>query len=170
MESLVDGHLTRSIGISNFQGSLIMDLMRHARIPPATLQIEHHPYLVQQPLLDLAKKLAIAVTAYSSFGPQSFLELDMRAARDAQPLLQHPTIRDIAERNGKSTAQVLLRWATQRGVAVIPKSNNQERLAANLDVCSFELGEEDLKRISGLDQGLRFNNPVNYGFDLPIFS
>ena len=73
MEDLVGKKLARSIAISNFQGSLILDMLRYAKIRPAVLQIEHHPYLVQPTLLRLAKDEGIAVTAYSTFGPSSFL-------------------------------------------------------------------------------------------------
>uniref|UniRef100_A0A0J6FLX2 D-xylose reductase [NAD(P)H] n=1 Tax=Coccidioides posadasii RMSCC 3488 TaxID=454284 RepID=A0A0J6FLX2_COCPO len=170
MESLVDQKLTRSIGISNFNAQLIMDLLRYARIPPATLQIEHHPYLTQPDLVRYAQKSGIAVTAYSSFGPQSFVELEMEAAKRAPLLLEHPDIKSIAQDHGKAPSQVLLRWATQRGIAVIPKSNNPNRLAMNLDVLGFDLTEDEIKTISGLNQGLRFNNPPRYGFDLPIFA
>jgi D-xylose reductase len=75
MEDLVQQGLAKSIGISNFNGQLILDLLRYAKVKPATLQIEHHPYLTQPGLIDLAKREDIAVTGYSSFGPQSFLEL-----------------------------------------------------------------------------------------------
>ena len=160
MEELVDEGLAKSIGISNYNGALVLDLTRYAKILPVALQIEHHPYLTQQPLLDLCKSLGIAVTAYSSFGPQSFLELEMQHAKDAPLLMDNSTVKSIAEKHSKTPAQVLLRWATQRGVAVIPKSNNQGRLAQNLDVCSFDLEESEIKQISGLNRNLRFNNPT----------
>jgi D-xylose reductase len=161
MESLVEKKLTRSIGISNFQGSLVLDLLRYAKIRPATLQVEHHPYLVQQNLVTLAKAEGIAVTAYSSFGPQSFIELDWQKAHDTPVLFQHDVITTIATKVGKTPSQVLLRWATQRGLAVIPKSNNQARLEQNLHVADFDLAEEDIKAISALDRNLRFNNPTD---------
>jgi hypothetical protein len=63
----------------------------------------------------------------------------------------------------------LLRWSTQRGVAVIPKSNNQSRLAQNLDVCSFDLKEDEIEKISALDKGLRFNNPTNVSVLFAIY-
>ncbi|KAL1305780.1 hypothetical protein AAFC00_003947 [Neodothiora populina] len=169
MEELVDEGLAKSIGVSNYNGALLLDLFRYARIMPATLQIEHHPYLTQDILLQLCKKNNIHVTAYSSFGPQSFLELGMQSAKDCPLLFDHDTVKAIADKHSKTPAQVLLRWATQRGVAVIPKSNNQGRLAQNLDVCSFDLAEDEIKAISGLDRGLRFNNPPGYGVFLPIF-
>jgi len=170
MESLVHKGLAKNIGISNFQGSLILDLLRYAKIRPATLQIEHHPYLVQPTLLKLAESEGIAVTAYSSFGPQSFIELEWQKAKDTPVLFEHPIVTKIAERTKKTPAQVLLRWATQRGLAVIPKSNNPERLQQNLEVTDFDLTQEDLDAISGLDRHLRFNNPTDYLGTLHIFA
>ena len=157
--------LARSIGISNYNGALVLDLLRYARVRPAVLQIEHHPYLVQQQLLDLCRREGVAVTAYSSFGPQSFIELDVKAAKEATPLFENEAVRRIAKKHGRTPAQVLLRWATQRGIAVIPKSNHPERLAQNLDVGGggggFELGGEEVEELCGLDRGLRFNDPLN---------
>lgn len=170
MESLVEKGLAKSIGISNFQGSLILDLLRYAKIRPATLQIEHHPYLVQPTLLKLAQAEGIAVTAYSSFGPQSFIELEWQKAKDTPVLFEHPVVTKIAEKYKKTPAQVLLRWSTQRGLAVIPKSNNPERLQQNLDVNAFEMTPEELDSISGLDRQLRFNNPTDYLGTLHIFA
>ncbi|GAB7354520.1 hypothetical protein MBLNU459_g4986t1 [Dothideomycetes sp. NU459] len=168
MEELVDDGLAKSIGISNYNGALILDVFRYARITPATLQIEHHPYLTQQGLIELCKSHNIAVTAYSSFGPQSFIELGM--AKDVPLLFDHQTVKSIADKHSKTPAQILLRWATQRGIAVIPKSNNQGRLAQNLDVCSFDLAESELKDISALNKNLRFNDPPTYGVPMPIFA
>jgi len=170
MEELYDQGLIKSLGISNYNGALLLDLFRYAKVIPQTLQIEHHPYLTQEGLVNMCKQRDIAITAYSSFGPQSFLELNMQKAQNTPLLFDHKTIKSIADKHGKTPAQVLLRWSTQRGVAVIPKSNNQARLAQNLDVCSFDLSEDEIKSISSLDQNLRFNNPVNYGIDIPIFA
>ena len=161
MEDLVTKGLSKSIGISNFNGSLILDLLRYAKIVPATLQIEHHPYLTQTGLVEFAQKEGIHITAYSSFGPQSFLELDMKQAKDAPLLFDNETIISIAEKHNRTPAQILLRWATQRNIAVIPKSNNQQRLALNLDVTDFDLSKSELETISGLNKGLRFNDPLN---------
>ncbi|EEQ29592.1 D-xylose reductase [Microsporum canis] len=169
MEELVDKRLARSIGISNFSPQLIMDLLRYARIRPSTLQIEHHPYLTQEGLIKYAQDEGLVVTAYSSLGPQSFIELENKAATGTTLLLEHPTIKSSAEKHGKTPAQILLRWATQRGIAVIPKSNNPDRLAQNLDATGFNLTANELRAISALDQGLRFNNPPSYGVNFPIF-
>ncbi|RDW87641.1 hypothetical protein BP5796_03335 [Coleophoma crateriformis] len=170
MESLVEKKMAKSIGISNFQGALILDLLRYAKVRPATLQIEHHPYLVQPTLLQLAKAEGIAVTAYSSFGPQSFIELGWDKAKETPVLFEHPVITTISKKYTKTSAQVLLRWATQRGLAVIPKSNNQTRLEQNLNVTDFDLDPSELDAISGLDRHLRFNNPTDYLGTLHIFA
>jgi len=170
MEGLVGKGYAKSIGISNFQGSLILDLLRYAKIRPATLQIEHHPYLVQPTLIKLAEAEGIAVTAYSSFGPQSFVELGWDKAKDTPVLFEHSVVVDAAKKHGKTPAQVLLRWATQRGIAVIPKSNNQGRLQQNLEVTEFDLEKSEIDAISALDRNLRFNNPTDYLGTLHIFA
>lgn len=168
MESLVDKKITRSIGVSNFSAQLVMDLLRYARIRPATLQIEHHPYLTQTRLVEYAQKEGITVTAYSSFGPVSFLELNMKNAHETPILFDHSTIKRIAEKHGKTPAQILLRWSTQRHIAVIPKSNHPTRLAQNLDVTGWNLEAADIEAISALDRNLRFNDPLSVSFSLSI--
>ncbi|EED16817.1 D-xylose reductase (Xyl1), putative [Talaromyces stipitatus ATCC 10500] len=170
MESLVDKKLSRSIGISNFSVQLIMDLLRHARIRPATLQIEHHPYLQQKELIKYVQSEGIVITAYSSFGPLSFIELDMSSAHNTPKLFDHDVIKSTSQKHGKTPAQILLRWATQRNIAVIPKSNDPTRLSQNLDVTGWSLEQSDIDAINGLDLGLRFNDPLNYGIYIPIFA
>lgn len=168
LESVVDQGIARSIGVSNFQAQSLMDLESYARIPISSLQIEHHPYLVQPELIALAKDMGIVVTAYSSLGPQSYVELQNARVNNSKLLMETDIVKKAAEKHGKSPAQVLLRWATQRGVAVIPKSNNQGRLAQNLDVLNFDLDQAEIDAISGLDQGLRFNDPGFYLTNKPL--
>jgi len=153
----------KSIGVSNFHTQLIYDLLSYAKIPPSVLQIEHHPYLTQPELIKMAQENNIAVTGYSTFGPQSFLELDHAGAKGTQPLFETDVVKSIAEKHGKSAGQVLLRWCTQRNIIVIPKSNSVDRLKQNLDCCSFSLSEDEMNKISGLDKGLRFNMPNSMG-------
>ncbi|KXX82886.1 NAD(P)H-dependent D-xylose reductase XYR1 [Madurella mycetomatis] len=162
MEALVGKGLARSIGISNFQAQLVYDLLRYAKIRPATLQIEHHPYLVQQELLNLAKHEGIAVTAYSSFGPASFREFNMKHAAALTPLMEDQKINAIAAKYNRPPSEVLLRWATQRGLAIIPKSARKETMESNLRSIDFDLSEEDIAAISAFDRGIRFNQPTNY--------
>ncbi|KAF2277066.1 Aldo/keto reductase [Westerdykella ornata] len=170
MEAVHAKGLAKSIGVSNYTGALLLDLFTYASVKPATLQIEHHPYLVQPKLLELAKDNGIVVTGYSSFGPQSFVDGDMDLAKNISPLFDHDVINRIANKHGKTTAQVLLRWATQRGLAVIPKSTSVKRMEQNLDVTAWDLSEEEIQEISSLDQNLRFNAPLNWGIPIPLFS
>lgn len=165
LEEVVDSGIAKSIGISNAQAQLLYDIQTYARHPISALQIEHHPYLVQPDLITMAQENNIAITAYSTFGPQSFLELPpafRERAKDVTLLFEVKAVKDAAERTGKTPAQVLLRWATQRNIAVIPKSNNVDRLKQNLEVTDFELSKSELDSISGLDMGLRFNDPGFY--------
>ena len=171
MEELVDSGVVKSIGISNASAQLLYDMQTYAGHPISGLQIEHHPYLVQPDLIKMAQENHIAITAYSSFGPQSFLELPpafRERAKEVTLLFDAPVVKGAADRLGVTPAQVLLRWATQRGIAVIPKSNNVGRLKQNLEVLVFELKDEEMKGISSLDKGLRFNDPGFYLQNHPI--
>ncbi|KAL6863145.1 D-xylose reductase [Amphichorda felina] len=162
MEKLVEKGLARSIGVSNYQAQTLYDTLKYAKIRPATLQVELHPYLQQDLLVRLAKAEGIVVTAYSSFGPTGFIELDMDRAKNASPLMEHEAIKAMAAKHNKTPAQVLLRWATQRGIAVIPKTSRPAVMAQNLDCCSFDLDQEEIDRISKMDLNLKFNQPTNY--------
>ncbi|KIY67189.1 Aldo/keto reductase [Cylindrobasidium torrendii FP15055 ss-10] len=168
MEQLVDDGLAKNIGISNFSGQSIIDILRYARYAPQVLQIEIHPYLTQEPLVKLCQVLGIAVTAYSSLGPQGYIELGMD--KSLPSLLSHSSVIQIAEAHAKTPAQVILRWATQRNIAVIPKSNNQERLTQNVQCIGFDLSKADMKTISSLNQDLRLNDPAEIDPRLAIFA
>lgn len=119
MEEIVDSGIACSIGVSNFQAQSIYDILSYARHPLSSLQIEHHPYLVQPELIHVAQENGIAVTAYSSFGPQSFVELPevfSEKAKDIQLLFDTEPVKVLAAKYNVTPAQVLLRWATQRYV------------------------------------------------------
>ncbi|KAI1431876.1 NAD(P)H-dependent D-xylose reductase [Xylaria sp. CBS 124048] len=154
----------RSIGVSNFSAQAIFDLLSYAKIPVSVLQIEHHPYLTQPQLIALAQENNIAVTGYSSFGPQSFIELGNDAALKTPSLFEVDVVKNIAKKHGKTPGQVILRWNTQRNITVIPKSNNVNRLKENLESLDFNLSNEELEQISALDKGLRFNDPAAFGY------
>ncbi|KAK9851180.1 hypothetical protein MYU51_010839 [Penicillium brevicompactum] len=169
MEKLVDQGSVKNIGVSNFSGSLLMDLLRYARIQPAALQIELHPYLAQDHLVQFAQKNGLAVMAFSSFGGVSYPQLEGTEAGKVLSLLEHPEIVSIAQRVQKTPSQVLLRWATQRDIVVIPRSTNLERMGLNLTSTVFDLEESDIKKISSLDIGLRFNDPMQFLGQFPIY-
>ena len=122
LEAAVDQGIAKSIGVSNFQAQSLYDMLTYVKHPVSALQIEHHPYLTQPGLIKMAQTHDIAVTAYSSFGPQSFLELPpdfRRRAADVPLLFDAEPVKKTAEKHGKTPAQVLLRWATQRYVPPI---------------------------------------------------
>jgi D-xylose reductase len=157
MEDLVRAGLVRNIGACNFNISLLRDLSAHARIAPAVLQVELHPYLAQEKLLRFCREQGIAVTAFSPLGALSYFSLGM--AEKDESVLEQPVVRDAASRHGKSPAQIVLRWAVQRGTAVIPKTTRPERLRENLAIFDFELTAEEMAAIARLDRSRRYNDP-----------
>jgi D-xylose reductase len=162
MEGLVEKGLAKSIGVANFQSQLLFDVLRYAKITPASLQVEIHPYYQQKELVKMAQNEGIYVTAYSSFGPTGFIECNMDEAKNAKPLMEHEVIKGIAEKVGKTPAQVLLRWATQRGLAVIPKTYREPIMKQNLDCVSWDIPQEGMDEIAKLEMNLKFNKPTNY--------
>ncbi len=157
MEKLVDDGLVKHIGICNFGTSLLRDLLSYARIRPAVLQVESHPFLVQSKLLRYCQQEQIAFTAFSPLGAASYYSLGMASLSES--LLDNPIVQCIGLEKGKSAAQILLRWGVQRGTSVIPKTMSLERMAENLNIFDFELSQTDMDSISGLDRGRRFNDP-----------
>ncbi|MFK8115575.1 MAG: aldo/keto reductase [Rubripirellula sp.] len=160
MEELVRDGLVREIGVCNFGTSLLRDLMNQASIPPAMLQIEMHPYLTQEKLTRFCHESDIAVTAFSPLGAQSYFQLNMAEASES--LIEHETINSIASSVGRTPAQVLLRWGVQRGTSVVPKTSNVDRLKENMAVFDFELSDDQISQITGLNRNRRFNDPGDF--------
>jgi D-xylose reductase len=160
MEQLVHDGLVREIGVCNFGCSLLRDLMNQAEIPPAVLQVEMHPYLTQEKLTRFCQESGIAVTAFSPLGAQSYFQLGM--ADTDESLIEHETIRAIADAHGRTPAQVLLRWGVQRGTAVVPKTSRSDRLRENISIFDFQLDDDQMAKISGLDRHRRFNDPGDF--------
>jgi len=161
MEELVDAGLVRHIGVCNYNTGLLRDLLSYARIHPSVLQVELHPYLAQRRLLRYCREQSIAVTAFSPLGAPSYVPLGM--AEEHESVLDEPAVADIADRHRKSPAQIVLRWGVQRGTAVIPKTARPERLAENLDLFDFELSDDEMRTLDGLDRHRRFNDPAFFG-------
>jgi len=160
MESLVEKGLTKEIGVCNYNTGLLNDLMAYAKIKPAMLQVESHPYLTQERLMKLAKQYDIQVTAFSPLGALSYLELDMAGA--AESVLEQSVVKAAAQRLGKTAAQVVLRWGVQRGNAIIPKTSKPERLVENLAIFDFELSQQEMDDINALNSNRRFNDPGHF--------
>ena len=131
----------RSIGVSNFQPHHLRRLHENTEIPPAVNQIEVHPFLTQDEVRGFCAEHGIAVEAWSPIGQG--LELD------------DPTIVSIAQRAGKTPAQVILRWHIQRGDIIFPKSVTPSRVKENFDIFDFELADGDVAEISALNKDQR---------------
>ncbi len=154
MEACVEKGLVRHIGVCNFSRKKLEALRREARIGPVMNQIELHPYLQQNDMLDYCRLNNILLTAYSPLGsgdrPKGMKK------RQEPVLLQDPTIQRIADKHGILPGQVLLAWALQRGTIVIPKSVNPQRLKQNLDAAGTRLDDRDMNEIAALDKGYRY--------------
>ncbi len=157
MENLVRAGLVRHVGVCNYGVALLRDLLAQARVRPAVLQVELHPYLAQEKLLRFCRDEGIAVTAFSPLGAASYVPLGMATAADG--VLDDPAVVAAARDTGRSPAQVVLRWGVQRGTGVIPKTSRPERLRENLALFDFELPPGRMAAISALDRGRRFNDP-----------
>ena len=158
MEKLVERGLVKSIGVCNYNSALLHDLMSYAKIKPKMLQIESHPYLTQDNLIQLAKDYNIPVTCFSPLGSLSYVSLDRASANDS--VLEQPKIKKISEDIGKTPAQVVLRWGLERGTAIIPKTVKPDRLKENIEIFDFELTDEQVELISSLNCNRRFNDPA----------
>ena len=161
MEELVDAGLVKNIGVCNFTTGLISDLLCYARIKPGVLQVELHPYLTQEKLVEYCEQNDIAVTGFSPLGALSYVPLGM--AEENESVLEQDAVIQIADRVGKTPAQVVLRWGIQRGTAIVPKTSKKDRLKENLDLFDFELCEEDMQAINSLNRNQRFNDPGDFG-------
>ena len=140
-EKLLADGAVRAIGVSNFLPEHLETLLAETDIVPAVNQIEVHPTFQQRGLVQVSRASGIAVEAYSPLGRGADLESD--------------EVTSIAQAHGVTPAQVVLRWHLQQDSIVIPKSNNPERIAANLDVFGFELSDDEIAQVTALEAGNR---------------
>jgi len=141
MEKLKNEGLVRSIGVCNFHAHHVDEILKVAEHKPVLNQVELHPWLTQDKVLEYDNSHSILTQAWSPLARGKILEEDMLA--------------ELAQSHGKSVAQVVLRWHIQRGVAVIPKSNSMERITENMNVFDFELSEQEIVSISSLNSNFR---------------
>ncbi|MDM4014815.1 aldo/keto reductase [Roseiconus lacunae] len=161
MVELKKAGLVRNLGVCNFGVSLIRDLIASSPEKPSVLQVELHPYLTQEKLLRFCAEQDIHVTGFSSLGAQSYFSIGM--AEESESVIDRAETKSIAEAVGRTPAQVVMRWAVQRGTSIVPKTTKKQRLIENLSLFDFELSEEQMKTISGLNQNHRFNDPGSFG-------
>lgn len=139
MEALYRDGKIRAIGVSNFHPDRLMDLMIHNEVVPAVNQIETHPFNQQVETQAFLEEHSVQIESWGPF------------AEGRNDIWNNEVLVSVAETHGKTVAQVVLRWLTQRGVVAIPKSVRKERMIENFDVFDFELGTVDMAAIATLD-------------------
>ncbi len=151
LERLYSEGLVKSIGVSNFHQHHLEDLMNSSNEKPVINQIECHPRLSQEKLKAFCQEENIAVEAWSPIAQGRVLD--------------EPALKQIAEKHGKSSAQVILRWHLQNDVVIIPKSVHANRIKENADLFNFELSSDEMNKINDLNQNERFGpDPDNFDF------
>ena len=150
LETLLADGRARAIGISNFMPQHLERLLPEIKVMPAVNQIEVHPYFQQRELQALNARHGILTQAWAPIGGITFYRPGF-----SKSTLAEPVILEIGAANGKSAAQVMLRWGLQQGRSVIPKSVKPERIAENFAVFDFELTSAQLSAIDGLDGAQR---------------
>ena len=141
MQQLQHDGLIRAIGVANFYPDRLVDLIEHNEIKPAVNQIECHPFFQRTADQQLMRERGVQIESWGPF------------AEGRNNLFTDPTLSEIAADHGKSVAQVVLRWLTQRNVVVIPKSVRPERMRENIDIFDFDLTDDEMARIAALDTG-----------------
>lgn len=152
MEETVDEGKAKAIGLSNFNEAQIQRVLSNARIPPANLQIELHVYLQVPSLVNFCRENNMIVTSYSSLGTKGTYQTTFK---DKEPinLMDDELIVNVANKYGKTAAQVLLRFLVQQDIAVIPKSIHENRIKENFEIFDFTLDDEDMENMKSLDRG-----------------
>ncbi len=151
LEELYRQKRIRAIGVSNFLQHHLEDLLTEASIVPMVNQMEFHPYLVQQDLLDFCRSKNIQYEAWSPLMQGKIFEMDV--------------FKEMALKYKKTIAQIVLRWDLQKGVVTIPKSSKRQRIIDNAAIFDFSISKEDMTVLDKLDKGKRFG-PDPDNFDL----
>ncbi|MGW0876993.1 aldo/keto reductase [Streptomyces sp. NPDC002740] len=141
MEELHREGRVRAIGVANFYPDRLLDLVLNNEITPAVNQIETHPFFQRTADQELMREHGVQIQSWGGF------------AEGKNDIFTHPVLSEIGAQHGKSVAQVVLRWLTQRGVVAIPKSVRAERMAENFDVFDFELTDDQMAAVAALDTG-----------------
>jgi diketogulonate reductase-like aldo/keto reductase len=148
---LYDEGRVKAIGVSNFLVRHIETVLKEAEITPMVNQNEFHPYLVQQPLIDYCVSNGILYEGWSPLMRGRVFEIDL--------------FKKLSQKYDKSIAQVVLRWNLQKGVVAIPKSSRKERIIRNAQIFDFEISEDDMRQIDGLDRDYAVIGPHPDHFD-----
>lgn len=136
----------KAIGISNFYDEKLRNILENAQIKPQVIQTEAHPYFPQTALREELKDYDIRIMAWYPLG------------HGDKALINEPVFAKLAEKYGKTPAQIILRWHTQMGFIVIPGSKNPDHVRENFEIFDFKLTEDEMKEIAAIDKGVRYYN------------
>ena len=153
LEKLHKEGLIRAIGVTSFSNERLLDLFLHNEIKPALNQLETHPFFQQKAANEFLHAEGIVHQAWAPF------------AEGQNDIFNNPVLKGIADKHGKSVANVILKWLNQRNVAVIPKSINKARIVENFNSFDFTLSEEEMTLIASLDTG---KSPIYDDQDLGV--
>lgn len=146
MEKAVADGRVKSIGLSNFESERLEEVCEAAKIKPAVLQVECHPYYQQKELKKRIEKYGTVTEAWYPIG------------HGDKNLINEPLFTELAKKYNKNNVQIILRWHIQEGNVVFPKSTNPEHIKENFEIFNFELTDEEMKKIRALDKNVRFYN------------
>lgn len=152
MERLYKEGRIRAIGVTSFSSERLQDLFLHNEVKPAVNQLETHPFFQQQAANTFLQQEGIQHEAWAPF------------AEGQNDIFNHPVLKTIADKHGKTVGNVILRWLNQRNIVIIPKSVRKERMAENLNIFDFQLSDREMATIAGLDTG---RSPIYDDMDLP---
>ncbi len=144
LEKAYEQGKTKAIGISNFEGKYIAELEKKWNMPPQFIQVEAHPYFPQDELRKTLDKYNIRLMSWYPLG------------HGDKSLIEEPVFKKLGEKYGKSGAQVILRWHTQMGFAVIPGSKKVDHIRENLNILDFKLTDDEMAEIGKLNNGKRY--------------
>lgn len=151
MEFLYNEGKVKAIGVSNFMRNHLDELLPNCSVIPMVNQMEFHPYLVQQELVNFCLEKGIQYESWSPLMKGKILDIDI--------------LKKLSQKYEKTIVQIVLRWNLQKGIVTIPKSSNPERIKSNAQIFDFELSQEDLDVIDSLDKNLRIGpDPNNFNF------
>lgn len=154
MEKAVKEGKVRSIGVSNFEGEPLQKILDICEIKPAVIQVEAHPYYPQTELKKVLNEFNIRIQAWYPLG------------HGDQSLIQEPVFTELANKYGKTPAQIILRWHVQSGHIVIPGSKNPEHIKDNANIFDFELTSDEMDAINRLDKNTRYYIPSEENLNL----
>lgn len=146
MEKAVTVGKVRSIGLSNFESERLEEVLTNARIKPAVLQVECHPYYQQNALKKRIEPYGTVIESWYPIG------------HGDKSLIEEPAFAELASKYGKTNVQIILRWHIQEGNIIFPRSTNLQHIRDNMDIFDFALSNDEMTRIRCMDKGVRFFN------------